>query len=353
MSSKKRRPYAIVALTESGKETALSLQAKLEQDSEVYTTEKLADQRSRPLSGSPRAAIAKLFTEVDVLIGIMATGIVVRAIAPVIVDKETDPAVIVMDEKGQNVISLLSGHLGGANKLTKEIARLMGAHPVITTATDVQDVVALDTLAQSVNGWRSDLRPLVKPFNQLLASGQPLYFYQEKAWIDDFRGLIPFKKEELKEKLQGKDPLIIISTEVVGKDRENLALIHPKPYVLGVGARKNTDPQLFKVGFEQFCQKEQIDPKEIGKIVSIDFKKDEKAILALAKELACPFETYSKEELLTVADKYPQSEFVKKTVGVGSVAQASADLASQGQVLSQRFAYKGCTYALGKWNLNK
>ena len=91
-----------------------------------------------------------------------------------------------------------------------------------------------------------------------------------------------------------------------------------------------------------------VNGSEIAKIASIDVKKNEQAILELAQHLDCPFHTYSKEELLVVADKYPQSEFVKKTVGVGSVALASADLASKGNVLTQRFAQNGATFALGK-----
>ncbi|MEW4353855.1 cobalt-precorrin 5A hydrolase [Streptococcus pneumoniae] len=348
MPNKKALPYAIVALTETGKRTALDLQEKLEKPSQVYTMPKLADDRVQALEGSPVRAIAKLFTEVDVLICIMATGIVVRSIAPVVMDKAADPAVIVMDEKATNVISLLSGHLGGANELTLYIAELLGANPVITTATDVQNVAALDTLAKSVNGWRSELRPLIKPFNSYLGRKERVYFYQEKDWVKDLRGLTVIDQTELEEMLKRDVPVIFLTTEPQTIERENLAVIYPKPYILGVGARKNVDSQVFREGFELFCQQEKIDPREIAKIVSIDVKKNEEAILDLAKALHCPFETYTKEELAVVADKYPQSAFVKKTVGVGSVALASADVASNGQVLTERFAKDGCTYALAK-----
>ena len=344
----KRSKWAIVALTENGKATALELQQKLNRPSLVYTMPKLADQSALPLPGRATEALAQLFTEVEVLICIMATGIVVRALAPVVADKAADPAVLVLDEKAANVISLLSGHLGGANALTLEIAQLMGSNPVITTATDVQGVTALDTLAQSVNGWRPDLRPLIKPFNSWLGRKERVYFYQEKDWIRDLRGLTLVDKENLDQVLQGSEPLILLTTEELNLKRDRLAVIYPKPYILGVGARKDVDPAVFREGFLEFCQQQEIAPGEIGKIVSIDVKKAEPAILALAQELDCPFETFSKEELAPVADKYPQSAFVKKTVGVGSVALASADLASQGQVLTERFARQGCTYALAR-----
>lgn len=348
MLSEKVLPYAIVALTETGKTTALSLQEKLDKPSRIYTMPKLADETALALDGSPVKAIAQLFTQVEVLICIMATGIVVRSIAPVVMDKAADPAVIVMDEKATNVISLLSGHLGGANELTLHIAELLGAHPVITTATDVQNVAALDTLAKSVNGWHQELRPLIKPFNSFLGRKERVYFYQEKDWVTDVRGLTVIDKKDVEMVLKSDDPFIFLTTQPQRIERENLAVIYPKPYILGVGARKNVDPQVFREGFELFCQQEQIDPSEIAKIVSIDVKKEEEAILALAKALDCPFETYTKEELAVVSDKYPQSAFVKQTVGVGSVALASADVASNGQVLTERFATDGCTYALAK-----
>lgn len=348
-----KQTYAIVALTATGKATALRLQQKLEKPSLVYTLPKLADEGSLALKGAPVEAIAKLFTQTEVLICIMATGIVVRSIAPVVQDKATDPAVIVMDEKATNVISLLSGHLGGANKLTVRIAELLGANPVITTATDVQNTVALDTLAKSVNGWRPELRPAVKLFNSYLGNHQTVYFYQEKTWVKDLRGLTAVGRDKLDELLSGKEPMIVLQTEPLLTKRQNLVVIYPKPYVLGVGAKKAVSAVIFKEGFDLFCQQEGILPKEIAKIVSIDAKKDEKAILTLAEQLNCPFETFSKEVLATAAAKYPQSAFVKKTVGVGSVALASADFASGGQVLSGRFAKDGCTYALARAVVHK
>lgn len=343
---------ALVALTETGKETALRLKSKWARPCHIYSLPKLADNQVIAFDKRPTQAIAELFQQVDVLVCIMATGIVVRAIAPVVEDKAADPAVIVLDEKATNVISLLSGHLGGANEVTREIATLLEANPVITTATDVQSVVALDTLAKSVNGWRADLRPLVKEFNSLLANREKVYFYQEKPWIDDVRGLSLLEANQVDEVLAGDAPLILLQTKEMASKRKHLAVIYPKLYVLGVGARKNVSSEIFHRNFQLFCQEQGIEQTEIAKIVSIDVKKDEQAILDLAESLSCPFDVYSKEDLEKVADKYPCSDFVKKTVGVGSVALASADLASQGQVLTNRFAKDGCTFALGKVPIN-
>ncbi|WP_368402527.1 cobalt-precorrin 5A hydrolase [Streptococcus parasanguinis] len=344
--------YAIVAVTNNAKNLGLELKEKLGIDCPVYTTVKIADSRTVPIEGRVIEGLRKVFQEVDVLICIMAIGAVVRGIAPVIKDKTTDPAVIVMDEKANHVISLLSGHLGGANQVTLKIAELLDSNPVITTATDTQNVVALDNIAKEVNGWREELRHLVKVFNSYLANKDCVYFYQEKSWVSDLRGLTVIKENQIQEVLANKSPFIWLTSQAVEVDEEVVALIHPKPYVLGVGAKKDLPPSTFMESFRAFCEQEEISSSEIAKIASIDVKKNEQAILALAQHLDCPFVTYSNEELQVVADKYPQSEFVKKTVGVGSVALASADLASKGNVLTQRFAQNGATFALGKLGNN-
>ncbi len=340
--------YAIVAVTNNAKNLGLELKEKLGIDCPVYTTVKIADSRTVPIEGRVIEGLRTVFQEVDILICIMAIGAVVRGIAPVIKDKTTDPAVIVMDEKANHVISLLSGHLGGANQVTLKIAELLDSNPVITTATDTQNVVALDNIAKEVNGWREELRPLVKVFNSYLANKDCVYFYQEKSWVSDLRGLTVIEENQIQEVLANKSPFIWLTSQAVEVDEEVVALIHPKPYVLGVGAKKALPPSTFMESFRAFCEQEGISGSEIAKIASIDVKKNEQAILELAQNLGCPFQTYSKEELQVVADKYPQSEFVKKTVGVGSVALASADLASKGNVLTKRFAQNGATFALGK-----
>lgn len=339
---------AIVALTLQAKKIALKLKRGLGNDIPIYVMPKIADSQTITIEGSATQKIANLFQKVDVLICIMATGIVVRSIAPVVTDKVSDPAIVVLDEKAQNVISLLSGHLGGANEWTKKIATILDANPVITTATDVQNVTALDTLAKSVNGWKDELRPLVKEFNSYLGQGRKVYFYQEKDWVQDFRGLTVIDDKELEDILQSQEPLIYLSSKKITPFRPKLAVIYPKSYILGVGARKNIDIAIFLDVFSEFCKKVGISPNEIMKIVSIDVKKQEPAILSLAEELEVPFTTYTRDELLTVAEKYPQSSFVKQTVGVGSVALASADLASGGKVVTERFALNGCTFALAK-----
>ena len=265
--------YAIVAVTNNAKELGLVLKEKLGIDCPVYTTVKIADSRTVPIEGRVIEGLRKVFQEVDVLICIMAIGAVVRGIAPVIKDKTTDPAVIVMDEKANHVISLLSGHLGGANQVTLKIAELLDSNPVITTATDTQNVVALDNIAKEVNGWREELRHLVKVFNSYLANKDCVYFYQERPWVSDLRGLTVIEESQIQEVLANKSPFIWLTSQAVEVDEEVVALIHPKPYVLGVGAKKDLPPSTFMESFRAFCEQEGISSSEIAKIASIDVKK--------------------------------------------------------------------------------
>jgi len=232
MPSDSQARYAIATVTAVGKDLALTLREKLGKEIPIYTTPRLADDRVIAIEGRVIEALGQLFQEVDVLICIMAIGAVVRAIAPVLKDKASDPAAVVMDEKAMNVISLLSGHLGGANQVTRDIAELLGSNPVITTATDVQNVTALDNLAQSVNGWRPELREFIKPFNSYLGSGRTVYFYQEKDWVTDLRGLTLVDEEGLAAVLKGNEPLILLTAEKKDIQRENLAQASfPRPYL--------------------------------------------------------------------------------------------------------------------------
>lgn len=160
------KKFVIIALTTGGANTARYLRERLQE--QVYHVALVLPQRLAQddedyyLEGKFTTTIHQLFNEYDCVICIMATGIVVRSLASVIVDKTVDPAVIVMDEKATNVISLLSGHVGGANEWARLIAKLTGATPIITTATDTENVQSLDILAKRVNGWYPNFKENTK-----------------------------------------------------------------------------------------------------------------------------------------------------------------------------------------------
>lgn len=338
---------AVLALTNHGITLARRLKGLWEQaDLPIYVPEQkvAAGLQSFP-QGSFGAGFKELFQSYDGLICIMATGIVVRHLAPVLVDKREDPAVLVIDERGDHVISLLSGHLGGANQLTREVAALLDSDPVITTATDVQGVAAIDTLAQDLEGWYPDFKQTTKWINGLLADQRPVGLLQDTPLVKDLRGFTEITRMD---RLADFDAVILVSEKPPQVTSDRLVQVVPRRYILGIGAKKDTPFATIKEEYLRFCQAQALHPYSIKQIVSIDLKKDEAGIKALAHWLEVPFDTYSAAELATVADKYPQSEFVRKTTGVGAVSQAAADLASGGQVVSDRYAHRGVTFALGR-----
>lgn len=170
MNTVKPESIALFCLTPGGVALAKRLAAMLPLT--CFTSEKLREEGFIPFDGGFANTARQAFTTYTALIFIGATGIAVRVLAPLVNDKFSDPAVVVIDERGQHVISLLSGHAGGANALTRYLAGMLGADPVITTATDVNEMSALDTLAFQLNARMSDLRTAVKTVNQMLVSHQ-------------------------------------------------------------------------------------------------------------------------------------------------------------------------------------
>ncbi|WGU95037.1 cobalt-precorrin 5A hydrolase [Paenibacillus dendritiformis] len=336
---------AIIAVTAIGKALAASIKEALAAD--CYVPAKLQSEGFAALQPDFATGMRLLFQQYDALVCIMATGIAVRTLAPVISDKLYDPAVVVMDEKALHAISLLSGHVGGANDLARKLAELTGAVPVITTATDVQQVAALDMIVPSIPGWIPDFRENCKRINGLLAAGKTVCLYEEVPVEIDRRGFTTVTNpHELPEQAEA---LVWVTYRYrLPELNVHTVKLVPRTRVLGVGCRKQTEPEQMRQAFTAFCIRHDTDPQSFAVMASIDIKKDEPAIKQLAEQWNCPFITYTADQLREVEGKYPVSEFVRQTVKVGSVALSAADLASGGRVLTPRFAVNGITMAMGE-----
>lgn len=343
------RKIAILTLTKGSYDLGKELKEKLtDYDVSLYGLEKnieLAEENY--LNHQFKEGFVAIFANYDAMICIMATGIVVRHLAPLIQDKRHDPAVVVMDEKGQFAISLLSGHIGGGNELTTDVASKMNAQPVITTATDVQNVTAIDLMAKTLNAWYENFRETTKHINYLLATHKKIALFDEEHRVNDLRGLELINTLDSKE-VTNFEAVIVVSTKQRLDLSSNCYQVVPREFVLGMGAKRDTPYEVIKEEFTIFCELHNIHPQSIREIVSIDLKKDEQGIIAFSDELAVPFNTYTKDELTPSSLKYPQSEFVKSVVGIGNVALSSADYATKGNVLTERYGHNGVTFALGK-----
>ncbi|CAM4092712.1 cobalt-precorrin 5A hydrolase [Serratia silvae] len=348
MNIAKPESIAVFCLTPNGVRLAQRLQAQLPLS--CFTSEKLLVPGFLPFNASFGATLREAFGRYSALVVIGSTGLTVRVIAPLIQDKLTDPAVVVIDERGQHAISLLSGHVGGANALTLRLAGLLGADPVITTATDVNQMAALDTLAAQLDAGMSDFRLAVKTVNQLLVSGQRVGLWWDEPLRDeparcDTRGFVAVADLEALPEL---DALVCVSL----RDRlpELPLLVYklvPRRVVVGIGCRRGTSLALLTQLLERQLADQHFDPLALRAIGSVTLKKDELALQQLAQARRIPFELFSSDELRQHERRFPASEFVRATVGVGSVSQPVAWLMSAGKLVGDTLREQGITMTLG------
>lgn len=283
------------------------------------------------------------------IIFIGAAGIAVRTMAPYVKSKRTDPAVVVIDEKGQFVISLLSGHLGGANQLTEEIAEHLAAIPVITTATDVNHKFAVDVFAKKNHLWISDMT-LAKEVSARILRGERLTAGMGTGFR---KGEKIFNCPELileeRDSPDGRKGSFWIQVEE-GK----ILHLFPKNLVLGVGCRRGITEEKIEETVKKVLDEYEINSHRIKKITSIDLKKEEPGLVAAAKHWKLPFETFSGEELQKTEGEFSSSAFVNQITGVDNVCERSAVLGSRGGVLLiKKQAREGVTVAcaLEEWSV--
>jgi precorrin-4 C11-methyltransferase len=270
------------------------------------------------------------FNTFDTLIFIGALGICVRSIAPYLQDKKEDPAVINMDDKGMFVQSVVSGHVGGANDITRKLAAAIGAQAVITTSSDLQDIWALDTLAGQF-GWKVAASQDMNSIISLFVNNQPtalLLDIKDKGTAYLQKTLPAFVEVcyDLPADLSKYALLIAVTYK---KYPAVIPVLHFHPPVLniGMGCSRDIEADLLEASVYQQITQQQLAIGSVRAIGSIDVKHDETAFIALAEKLQVPFITYTADELNTQQVANP-SEVVMSKLGVHSVSEASAMLMS-------------------------
>lgn len=267
-----------------------------------------------------------------VLIG--AAGIAVRAIAPHLRHKAEDPAVVCVREDGAYVIPLLSGHLGGANALAERIAAVTGGVSVVTTATDVNGVFAVDLWARR-------------------------------------QGLLVRNPERIKtvsaKHLRGETITIECSVPVVGTAPERVRLgsggdvcvswrrqkgdalqLVPRVLCVGIGCRRGTEQKTLNEAFARFCEERGVLPQAVCAAASIEQKRDEAGLRAFCERQGWPIRFYTAKELSAVEGEFTASDFVRQTVGVDNVCERAALLQSAGKLAEKKYAAEGVTFALAE-----
>ncbi|WP_235221445.1 cobalt-precorrin 5A hydrolase [Oscillibacter valericigenes] len=275
------------------------------------------------------------FASFDALVFVGAVGIAVRAVAPFLKSKARDPAVVAVDECGRFAVPVVSGHLGGANDLAREIAAICGAVPVITTATDVGGLFAVDEWAKRQNCAVTDPHGIKAVSARILAGGTVRV---RSEWP-----------------VEGTPPAGVALTDGADLDvrvdvrrHEGGLCLAPKALVLGVGCRRGTPRESLETAFRELCGEQNLWPEAVCAAATIDLKAEEPGLLDFCAAHGWPLTCYSAEELRKTEGTFTPSAFVERTTGVDNVCERSAVLAAGGPLLTGKHAGNGVTMALAR-----
>ncbi len=276
------------------------------------------------------------FQEADALLFIGAAGIAVRAIAPHVQSKMKDPAVLVVDEEGRFVISLLSGHMGGANRLARQLAAVSGGQAVLTTATDVRDLWAVDEWAVQQHFVICNPEK-IKDVSAALLRGEIIHIYSDLPIAGKPPRLISLTEKKAAAQ-------VIVSPFSLEPDECSALQLVPPVISVGIGCRKGSRRQDIERTFQSALQEAQIRREAIRTVSSIDLKKSEAGLLLFCEENEWPLLTYSAEELSHVRGSQARSDFVERITGVDNVCERSA-LKNGGHLVLPKYARSGVTIA--------
>ncbi|MCM3392783.1 cobalt-precorrin 5A hydrolase [Cytobacillus oceanisediminis] len=345
----KRKPYALVAITKHGVAHARSYTEKFPY-ADLYYMKKFeqGDEEIRQIQlfdGTVRLLLPALFQQYKGIICIISLGAVVRMIAPLLIDKKKDPAVLVVDDKGQYVISVLSGHIGGANALTHEFAHAIEAAPVVTTASDVQKTIPVDLFGAQF-GWVWDSEEKLTPVSASVVNEEHVAIVQEageKNWwtydreLPENLKIYPSIEEAIKAKPQAAllitDRLMEPHEEVL---LENGVLYRPKSIVLGIGCNRGTSMAEIEQVIDETLAEMKLSKKSVKAVASINLKKNEAGLLELTSKYNWPFVTYTPEELNETPMQNPSDTVFKYTGAYGVSEPASMRYAKAKELLLEK-----------------
>lgn len=330
--------YAIVAITKHGVELARKLHQSFSHADLIYMSKfAKGDEEARGIqlfSGSVRLLFPAMWPSYKGLIIIISLGAVVRMIAPLLQDKKTDPGVVVIDDTGEHVISVLSGHLGGANELAREVAAAIGAKPVITTASDVQKTIPVDLFGRRF-GWQWESADKLTPVSASVVNEERVAVVQESGepdwWMHDtpmpsnirLYSSIP---DALRDEPQAA---LVVTHRILSPEEEaileNGVLYRPKVLALGIGCNRGTSAEEIEAVIRDTLAELSFSIRSVKAVCTIDLKKDEEGLLAVCRKFGWEFITYTPEQLNQVKLEEP-SETVFKFTGAYGVSEPASKL---------------------------
>lgn len=327
---------AVIAITRNGARLAARLRDGLG-NADIHVLKKYAGQAGKgsiPFDNDLGSLIARLWPNYRGFVCIMATGIVVRLVAPLLQNKETDPGVVVVDDSGRFAISLLSGHLGGGNLLAERSASVIGARPVITTATDSNELPSFDMIAQA-EGWEIDDISRIKVLNSCLLDGEEIalvdatdrvrFHLQGKTKFSVHTTLISALRSPAK-------GIVLVSSRIVPLQfqTDRILVLRPKSLFLGIGCNRGTEPEEIGETVAQQLKRLFLSINSVAAVGTVDAKSGEPGLLRFAESIGVPVRFYTAAELNEVVVPTPPSGHAMKAVGATGVAEPAALLASGG-----------------------
>ncbi len=293
--------------------------------------------------------VEEVFHQHNVLIFVGAMGIAVRGISKVIKGKEVDPAVLVVDELGRFVIPVLSGHLGGANAYATELSTFLNSMPVITTATDINGVFAVDVWAKKEKLWIRNIDH-IKYISSALLEKKTVGLVSEYGVSESSDDKIIVHKEGSLVHKEGDFVLEecgMLISDTYSKPFKHTLWMTPRKYVIGVGCRKDIDSAYFETKFLEFLNINHIELELVGTMATIELKAKEQALLDLTRKYGIEFSTFTSEELQAVEGNFHGSSFVQSITGVDNVCERSAKLGSGAkEIWIEKTACGGITFAV-------
>lgn len=300
-----------------------------------------------PLEEGLASWCERAFACADALVFVGATGIAVRAIAPQVKSKHTDPAVICMDEQGKFAIALLSGHIGGANRLARTLGDALGAQAVVTTATDGRGLLAVDEWAAD-QGLRIVEPKLAKEAAALLLDGKPVGF---KSRIP-VQGALPAGLISAEGPCDTPFDLgILISLDASEQPFARTLHLMPRCLTLGIGCRRGTSEKDIERVAAKAIRAHHLCEHAVARVASIDVKADEAGLISFAARHGWPLCLYSTDELNRVPGTFSASEFVQRTVGTDNVCERAA-LCAGGTLVAGKLAEEGVTVAIAREDIS-
>ena len=315
---------ACLTFTHRGFELAERLQGSYQGRVEVFAKETYKDE------------LPRIFEEFEGVVFVASTGIAVRLSAPFLKGKTKDPAIVVVDDMGRYAISLVSGHLGGANALAQEIAELLDCQPIITTASDARKIESIDMFAQRHHLVIADMLD-AKLITGMMVDGRPIRLDSEIPVTLDYPHL---SDDEY-------DGCIYVTSQRYMESNVPCCVLHPKTLHVGLGCRRGKTAKEIMDAITQVFQEENLCLSSIRSIATTEIKQEEPGILEAVNRLGAELRIFTHSQIRSVQDRFVRSEFVERTIGVSAVSEPCAYLAG-GDVIVGKIAMHGVTVAVAR-----